>query len=363
MKKIIAFIMVCIFPLHVVPVFAADISERYIYISPNEALFRVKKTDEKAVNIGFRAPASFIDAEGTMYVIFDALAYLTANEDVDFLYDPESGVGQTQYKYPQYTPEKWFDVTLYQDANTFLYDGEQKTMKKAPVEVQGVLYFPLREMLVALGFDEEAIEYCPENQSVYVEQRPTVSELIKYDNTVNLAVEEDIFYEKDTNDFSQLEDYFKTHVHEDFDIDDFLVEEEPLDFGFFKDKEVNQIRLYYMVDDLRTDFAYFITTENSKVVNVTQIGNNLIGVRDNIEWMLDRMEGHFLDEETLFQMAREEAGDRVNIAEQRTYRYFDSKLERIVYGVDNVCGSERSGYSASTSYFVENRCDLYSSFF
>lgn len=345
MKKIIAFLMVCILSINVLPAYATDFSERYIYISPNENIFKVKKTDKKAVDIDFDAKGSFFGTDGTMYVIFDSIGHFTANENIDFLYDPESGVGYTEYKYPQHAPEKWLDMKIYKNSNVLEYNGEKISMGKEAVEFQGEIYFPLREGLLALGFDDDSIVYNPDSKSVYVNQQATISELFSNNRTINFEIKDDIFYDKYSNDFTQIDSYIKQNINKNFDLNDFIIEEDHFDFGT---KDVGNIWLYYMIEDIRTDFAYKITTEDNKVVSMGQIGNDIIGICP----LIDK---NFLDEETLFKMAKEAEGENKNITEQSTYMYFDSKFEKIVYVVDSVIGSDDSGYSTSRCYFVDNR--------
>ena len=345
MKKLVGILVAFMVSMNSVSAFAGNLSERYIYINPNENILTCKESGKGSENINFDSKSSFLGSDGTMYVIFDSIGYFTANENIDFIYDSQKGIGYTQYKYPEHAPENWLDIKVYKNSDEIEYNGQEISIGKDAVELNGEIYLPLRSALLALGFDEDSIDYNAESKSAYITPQPSGSGFYFNNQLPNYEVIENIFYDKNSNDFLQIEQYIKENINKDFNLNDFTVNEYHSDFN---GKDIGTIFFNYMIDDIRTDFAYKITVVDNKVEGISQIGYDIIGIRP----LIDR---NFLDEETLFEMAREVEGEYKNFSEQKSYIYFDSKLEKIVYVVDSVIGTDDSGYSTSRCYFVDNR--------
>lgn len=164
----------------------------------------------------------------------------------------------------------------------------------------------------------------------------TLLDLFINDDMVQHIVNENVIYEPSTHNYAEIEEYIKENINSNFNIDEYEINEETTDVF---EKDVTVLMFNYKIGDVLTDFAYKVIIEGNKAILITQIGEDISNKS------FDMSEETYVEDAVLYQMATDEIENVENIDSQKTYKYFDSELEKIVYVVETVVGTDETGYS------------------
>ena len=161
------------------------------------------------------------------------------------------------------------------------------------------------------------------------------------ENLEQYKVNDDIYYKYKSNDFLNIEKYFKENIDENFKITDY----KPLEAESFADNEFNIIQLRYKVGDMMSDFGYNIVTDNSKLIVITKVGNKITNDGLNIP-----------QTQSLENTIRKEAINDLNISypvySQEIEKIYDTKEEKVKYTVLTTYGDESNGFFAKSYEYL-----------
>lgn len=161
--------------------------------------------------------------------------------------------------------------------------------------------------------------------------------------SINYVVNDVVSYQKGSSNYSKIEKYMKENINPNFDMNDYIVSEESFNYA---GKQVIDLLFTYVVNDMRSNFAYDILIEDGNVVLVRQIGTDIT------DYVPTESRIAVVDDEIVRQMATEEIEHKENIDEQKVYKYFDSDLKKVKYEVQTVVGTDETGYSCVVFEYV-----------